>query len=79
MHVPYCGSLDQAFTCDDLRNCEHSFKNGSDLPLPQTNSLVMVSYPQGHDYFSDGVSMIRGGSDVWEQIFGALCVHPSVL
>jgi hypothetical protein len=67
------------YSLDDLRNHEHSFKNGSDLPWPQTNSLVMVSYPQGCDYFLDGVSMIRDGSDVFQQIFGALCVHPSVL
>jgi hypothetical protein len=40
----------------------------------------MVSYPQGCDYLSDGVSMIlRGGGDVFEQIFGALHVHHSVL
>jgi hypothetical protein len=45
----------------------------------QTNLLVMVSYPQGRDYFSDGVCMIRGGGDVFEQIFGALHVHPPVL
>jgi hypothetical protein len=64
MHVLYCGSL-EAYSLDNLRNCAHSFENVSDLPYPQTNLMVMVSYPQGRNYFSYGVSMIlRGGGDV---------------
>ncbi len=31
MHVLYCSSL-EVYSLDDLRNHEHSFKNGSDLP-----------------------------------------------
>jgi hypothetical protein len=67
LHVLYCGSL-ECYSLDDLRNHNHAFKNGTDLPCLQTNSLVMVVYPQGHDYFSDGVSIIRGGGKIFHHV-----------
>ncbi len=62
-----------------LRDCNHAFENGSDWQQAQTNPFITVIYPQGVDYFSNNVSVVQGGSDLFSKVFWNLCVSPAIL
>lgn len=77
-HILYCGAM-ECYSLDDLKNRDHSFENGSNLPCPQTNPFITETYPQGLDVFSNDVSVVRAGGNIFNQIFGKLRVHPAAL
>jgi hypothetical protein len=60
---------------DRLRDCNH----GSDWRQAQTNPFITVTYPQGVDYFSNDISAVQGGSDLFSKVFENLCVSPTIL
>jgi hypothetical protein len=64
---------------DRLRDHNHSFENGSDWQQAQTNPFITVTYPQGVDYFSNDISVVQGGSDLFSKVFGNLRVIPAIL
>jgi len=77
-HEMCCGSM-ECYSMDRLRDCNHAFENGSDWRQAQTNPFVTVTYPQGMDYFSNDMSVVQGGGDLFSQLFGNLRVSPAIL
>jgi hypothetical protein len=43
---------------DRLWDRNHAFENGSDLRQAQTNPFINITYPQGVDYFLNGISVV---------------------
>jgi len=64
-HNMHSGPL-ECYQMDNAREHEHSFKNGTELPNPQTNPLIPKHYPQGCDYFSDILSVVHFGGGMYE-------------
>jgi len=62
----------ECYQMDKAGECEHSFENGTELPNFQMNPFVSINYPQGRDFFSEDLSVVRAGGDVWHRFFGAL-------
>ena len=61
-----CGSA-EFYVMNDLRSHRHSFENGSAMPDPMTTPKPCKYFPQGHDSFSNDVSVVRPNN--WYGIF----------
>ncbi len=57
-HVMFCGSA-EFYIMNDLGSHLCSFENGLTMPNPQTTPVPCNYYPQGVDFFSDSVSIVR--------------------
>jgi hypothetical protein len=49
----------ELYLADDLRNCDHSYENGPELPNFQTNNVRTIHYPQGCNDFSKDLCVLR--------------------
>jgi hypothetical protein len=56
-HVMCCSSM-ECYSMDRLWDRNHAFENGSDLRQAQTNPFINITYPQGVDYFLNGISVV---------------------
>jgi hypothetical protein len=66
-HILHHGKLDY-YLIDNLKNCIHSFKNGTKLSDPQTNSRCWMSYPQTVcEFFTNAVSFVRQGGELYDK------------
>ncbi len=77
-HVMCCSSMEW-YSMDKLWDCNHAFENGSNWRQAQTNPFITVTYPRGVDYFSNDISVVQGGSDLFSKVFGNLRVSPAIL
>jgi hypothetical protein len=66
-HILHHRKLDY-YLIDDLKNCIHSFENGTKLSDPQTNSRCQMSYPQTVcEFFTNAVSFVRHGGELYDK------------
>ena len=72
-HIMHCAPL-EFYLMDNLRERDHSFENKTPLSDPQTGSRLQVNYPQTMDYFSEVLSVVRGGNDLYGKHFGSIWV-----
>lgn len=72
-HILHCAPV-EFYLIDNLREHIHSFENTTPLSNPQTGSHLQINYPQTMDYFSEEVSVIRGGGNFYRKHFGGLRV-----
>lgn len=77
-HQMHGGSMEY-YLVDKLKHRTHGFENGSPIPNCQTNSRVIFNYPQGVDHLSDDVSVVRGGSNMFQKHFNGLRLCPATL
>lgn len=78
MHTLFCGTT-ECYSIDNLKIRNHAYENGSDLEAPQTSRCVTQTYPQNLDVFTNDVSVVRGGSDLYNSLFGGLRIRPATL
>jgi hypothetical protein len=48
----------ELYLADNLRNCDHSYENGLELPNFQTNNVRTIHYPQGCDDFTKDLCVL---------------------
>ena len=70
-HVVHCGNS-EFYLISKLSERDHSFENMTPLPSSQTGSRMQAHYPQLVDHFSEDVSVVRGGSEMYSRHFGHL-------
>jgi hypothetical protein len=68
-YILHCAPL-EFYLVDNLCNLKHhSFENMTPLSNPQTGSHLWVNYPQNMDYFSEAVSVVRHGGNLFGKHF----------
>jgi hypothetical protein len=72
-HVLHCGQFEY-YLVDNLKTYNHPFKNGNKLSDTQTSSCVVMSYPQGVDYYSNNVSVVRLGGEMYNKHFKSMWI-----
>ena len=77
-YVVHCGTS-ELYLISNLRERVHSFENNTPLPNPQTSPRAQMSHPQGVNYFTDNVSLVRLGTDMYDEHFGGLPIDISML
>jgi hypothetical protein len=65
-HHSSCAEL---FLADDLRNRDHSYKNGPELPNFQTNNVRTTHYPQGCNDFTKDLCVLLSNSELFMGAF----------
>jgi hypothetical protein len=73
------GGHGEFYLMDDLKNCLHSFENAYSLPSPATNPLVRMYYPLRQDYFSNDLSVVRSGCNLYNQLVGGLQIDVAAI
>jgi hypothetical protein len=70
----------ELYLADDLRNRDHSYENGPELPNFQTNNVRTTHYPQGCNDFTKDLCVLRSNSELFIGAFQDLkfCV-PDVI
>jgi hypothetical protein len=70
----------ELYLADDLRNRDHSYENGLELPNFQTNNVRTTHYPQGCNDFNKDLCVLRSNSELFIGAFQDLkfCV-PDVI
>jgi hypothetical protein len=70
----------ELYLANDLRNHDHSYENGQELPNFQTNNVRTTHYPQGCNDFTKDLCVLRSNSELFIGAFQDLkfCV-PDVI
>jgi hypothetical protein len=77
-HVVHCGTS-ELYMISNLWEQVHSFENNTPLPNPQMSSCIQISYPQGVNCFTEDVSVVRLGTDMYNKHFGGLPIGAPML
>lgn len=77
-HVMHSGRT-EFYLIDKLKERLHSFENRTELPNAQTSSLAQFNYPVGRDLFTQDVTVVRAGGELFQRFFGDLKISPGAL
>jgi hypothetical protein len=70
----------ELYLADDLRNRDHSYENGPELPNFQTNNVRTIHYPQGCNDFTKDLSVLQSNLVLFIDTFQDLkCCVPDVI